>query len=302
MSLRHAGQWTLESGDRVARNSALSEVGRFYVGPQGVGFEGELTLFQEGDPPKLRLASRGGSGGGGISFNVMRPDDIQEEIALVSASQAEQAAGATDLRGQVKIMVRNRTTGEIEDQVVITPAYSPDGQARMYLNKPVSHLGPFNIPGQESPKTSYEEFGLTGTGAVPPPDEQRLLISDDLRFLAIQQDDANFVVYRRDTMQPVWSALEHPEVQPGPPVDPPPPPPDGPPQTLARATQLLTALMLEMAERYGQGANYAKVAEDAPILLAQAQGYDIYNTQADPLMAAFVGAGWPEKYDREFHD
>ena len=63
---------------------------------------------------------------------------------------------------------------------------------------------------------------------------------------------------------------------------------------------MLTTLMLQKTEQYGTTPNAAKVSEDALQLLRVSQGYAVYAQTADPLLAAYVGEGWPEKYDREF--
>ncbi len=44
-----------EDGDLVCREDDGSERGRFYCGLTGLTFEGELTLFQDGEPGEAAL-------------------------------------------------------------------------------------------------------------------------------------------------------------------------------------------------------------------------------------------------------
>lgn len=124
------GHLILEDGVIKAIHDERGEIGRFYVGTQSLVYEGELTLFQENDPPKLRFASRYPANTRGalgvLSFNYMRPDDIQEEVAFVKGALAEDSTGLDDLRGQFEYRVRRLHGGEPELVQVATSAYSAE--------------------------------------------------------------------------------------------------------------------------------------------------------------------------------
>ena len=112
-------------------------VGYMYVGSDGMVIEqvvgkGELILFSQDDPPKLRFAARSSHGErkfklGAFSFNWMRSDDRCEEMALVMGSVAEDAdVVAGDLRGQLEEFIRPDTAVDMQQTRVTTTAYASD--------------------------------------------------------------------------------------------------------------------------------------------------------------------------------
>lgn len=127
-SIPKSGQLTLEDGELVARKADGEPCGRFYVGPDGVVFEGELTLFQANDPPKLRFASsyddwRGLMGA--FSFNVVRPSGRQDEIVFVGGGLAEDVV-AGELRGQIQWNVRGHGQDGPDTKVLIATEAATD--------------------------------------------------------------------------------------------------------------------------------------------------------------------------------
>lgn len=148
--IRQTGDIRLEGGQLVFFNRRGDRVGRMLLGgPDGetLFIDGvEVTLCQEGDPTKLRFASRysgawrGASGG--FSWNILRDgSDIQDEIAFFIGGLAEDVQPG-ELKGQVQMSIRpgRDITGDRDDLdepricQVWTSAYSQEmwGVRRMY--------------------------------------------------------------------------------------------------------------------------------------------------------------------------
>src|SRR3990167_5728701 len=238
------GQVAIEDGELVFKKDGGGDLGRLFCGPDGPTLEGEFNVVQVNDPPKINLIAfhEGfGMGGGALTGKVGRADGRGgEQLGQLIIAHADDAGNINDIRGEAKLRLRLRGTDrEDSDVLVATTAYSEKqyGEKIVYvaMNRPLSNLGQFNPPGSAAPTTSYGQFGLTGDGpSVPPPTDPPVvstggqLISSDLRFLTVQQEDGNYVTYRRDTMQPVFDSfsflVDNPDVQPGPPVVVEPPP------------------------------------------------------------------------------
>jgi hypothetical protein len=173
LGLSNTGYLVLENGILIGRRASDGEeVGRIFVGPDGLTIEqrrgfGELVIFSEHDPPKLRLASRYTGDTehqhgkvGGISFNVMRADDRCDEIAYVTGAMVEDAVDSDDRRGQIEFYARKHTIdpetgkgGEPEIAGVITSAYSEERFAKralwVGLRNLIGNLWKFHPPNQD---------------------------------------------------------------------------------------------------------------------------------------------------------
>ena len=58
------------------------------------------------DPPKVRLVSPAG-GGGAVSFDVLRPDGGQDEVAMILGQQDERVRGTTDTSGELRFYAQD---------------------------------------------------------------------------------------------------------------------------------------------------------------------------------------------------
>ncbi len=126
--IEKSGRLTLENGVLVARFDNGNEIGRIFVGRNGITIQGEVTCWQDGDPPKIRMASsyapswRGGLGV--LSFNVLESDGTQREVAWFRGSLAEDATTEGDLRGQVDCYVRGHGQDEPTVAWIVSDAYT----------------------------------------------------------------------------------------------------------------------------------------------------------------------------------
>jgi hypothetical protein len=119
------------------------------------------------DPPGLRLASAFGSGLGKISFNRLRPDGVQEEVALLQGKENG------NLGGELRLDLR---------------APNEDGDGAM---KPIFNMYHDRI-----------EFHVPLVGQANQGDT---IISGNGRFMCGMQSDGNLVIYDLSTKP--WSAL-----------------------------------------------------------------------------------------------
>lgn len=86
------------------------------------------------DPPKVRLTTPAGKALGSVSFNRTRPDGVQEEIVLITGTEAEDAPGS--MGGQFQIAVRRKLSDGDQAMrlaVVVTVAYSRTGEPEIYI-------------------------------------------------------------------------------------------------------------------------------------------------------------------------
>jgi hypothetical protein len=126
-SLPRYGRLVLEDGELVGRTDDGRETGRFYIGPNGVTFEGELSMVQLKDPPALRMMAIQPDGNtkyaGRICFNRDRPDGSMDEIAFVAGGIAEDSQPG-ERRGQVTVSITRDNLEEPSVAQVWTSAYS----------------------------------------------------------------------------------------------------------------------------------------------------------------------------------
>lgn len=129
-----------------------NRIGSMFIGEDGLIIEGiEVTLFSDQDPAALRFASRYPDSHGAvgkISFNHLRSDGRQDEIAYWKGAQAEDCQPG-ELRGQFEIRVRE-THADSESMVlalIATTAYSVElfSEAKVYtgFRRPQPNLWKF---------------------------------------------------------------------------------------------------------------------------------------------------------------
>jgi len=135
----------------------------------GGTIEGELTIMQVDDPPKIRLASNmnpgQSSGGGAISFNRIRPDGAQEEIFLITAHVAE-GYEAESNAGQLNLFCRKAYSDGDTGMVrmgVISVSYTSDGCPVVRFEPLYDDLGAWSQPcsGGSPPSQGNEERLVT---------------------------------------------------------------------------------------------------------------------------------------------
>jgi hypothetical protein len=142
------GHIVLEAGELVAYRFDMTECGRIYVGNNGLVVEGELTIWQDEDPPKLRLASSYDSWRGSlglVSFNMVRPDGSQDEVAWMRGSVAEDALPG-DVAGQFDLYIRRKGDAEPSHALIASDAYSErsgERRTRVLMSNPVNGLAEF---------------------------------------------------------------------------------------------------------------------------------------------------------------
>lgn len=143
------GRLHLQDGELVAWTDTDEIVGRIFVGPDGLTIQGELTVWQDEDPPKMRFAShyqswRGALGA--ISFNVVREDGKQEEVGWCRGSLAEDAQPG-ELRGQLDVYLRQDAGAEPVPVLILSDAYTREESGtrrlRVYVRQLVKHLWKF---------------------------------------------------------------------------------------------------------------------------------------------------------------
>lgn len=118
------------------------------------------------DPSKLRLASPGGNQSG-VSFNVLRDDGEQEEVALIGGAQDEEAR--TSLGGQLVVSCRGRNLdgdAAMRKMLFIGGAFTTDGRpkVRMYPNLEQVSDGPY--PTESAPPPPVYSGEVTPTAIV----------------------------------------------------------------------------------------------------------------------------------------
>jgi hypothetical protein len=155
----------------------------------------ELSLIGFGDPPKVRLASdtSGNAGGGAISFNVLRPDGVQEEFFLINGTLDEEAPGS--LAGQLKIFVRRRNA-DGDDAMrlmgVISAAYTSNGEPRVRWH----------------PNTVHDLEQFTESGGGNPGVITALTLQTNLSGSAgdAQQEDSNWLTAQNQNLDTIIEA------------------------------------------------------------------------------------------------
>jgi len=120
------GNVTLENGELLFKKYDGEIVGRVFIGPDGPVLQGEMTQWQDEDPPKWRFASSYASWRGtlgAVSFNVVRPDGRQDEVAFIRGCLAEDVQPG-ELRGQVETRIAMESDQEPKLAQIITTAYT----------------------------------------------------------------------------------------------------------------------------------------------------------------------------------
>ena len=184
--IRQRGDIRLEDG-RLVLYKEGERFGQILIGEDGLYFDGFEPIFcQQDDPVKIRLASRGANVGGEVTFNRLRADDKQEELVRISGQRADDA-GSNDY-GQCIISIRDRgapdPNGDYDWKRVFVATSHRLGVMWTGLCNYIGNMGGF-ANDTDPPAV-----------APPPAGTHSELWSQDRAYLAVQQADGNFVVYR----------------------------------------------------------------------------------------------------------
>lgn len=183
--IKQTGYIQLEGGKLIAKQWDGSEIGRILVGIDGLYFDGFEPIFcQQGDPAKLRLASRGGNVGGEVTFSRLRDDDKMEELVRISGERAD--ATNNDV-GQFRVSIRTGDApggGDYRWETVFIGTTAFLGKVWTGGASWLNWLWKFAAP-----------------GATPPENPARVsrTWSGDGLYLMQPQEDGNYVYYRLET-------------------------------------------------------------------------------------------------------